>query len=59
MFLKRGIMVKIVEFVVDEESGQGIVEYAFIMALIVMVVIGSVSLLGEKVLDLYSDVITP
>lgn len=52
-------MVKIIEFIVDEESGQGIVEYAFILALIAMVVVGSVAVLGEKALDLYSDVITP
>lgn len=52
-------MVKIIEFIVDEESGQGIVEYAFIMALIVMVVVGSVAILGDKTLDLYSHVITP
>lgn len=47
-------MVKIVEFIIDEESGQGIVEYAFIMTLIVMVVVGSVAILGEKALDLYN-----
>lgn len=51
-------MVKIIEFIVDEESGQGIVEYAFIMVLIVMVVVGSVAILGGKTLDLYNDTVS-
>lgn len=51
-------MVRLFEFLVDEESGQGIVEYAFILALIVMVVVGAVAVLGEKTLYLYNDAVS-
>jgi Flp pilus assembly pilin Flp len=51
-------MVKIVEFIIDEESGQGMVEYAFIMALIVIAAFGVLEIFGEKTFDLYDNTVS-
>jgi Flp pilus assembly pilin Flp len=51
-------MVKLIECIIDEESGQGMVEYAFIIALIVIIAVGSVILLGEKTQNLYDDTLS-
>ena len=39
----------------NEEGGQGVVEYSLIFSLIVIVIIAAVSLLGENVFALYLD----
>ena len=39
----------------NEEGGQGVVEYSLILSLIVIVIIAAVSLLGENVFALYLD----
>ncbi len=38
-----------------DENGQGMVEYALILALIAIVVIAAVTLLGEKVNTVFGD----
>jgi Flp pilus assembly pilin Flp len=40
------------------ESGQGLVEYALILALVVLVVIIALLATGGQVINLYSDIIT-
>ena len=42
-------MKKMMNWLVSEESGQGMVEYALILALIAIVVIVALSTLGNKV----------
>lgn len=42
-------MKKMMNWLVSEESGQGMVEYALILALIAIVVIAAVGLVGNKV----------
>ena len=39
-----------------DENGQGMVEYAFILGLIALAVIGALVLLGPRVSDLYQQV---
>ena len=41
------------------ERGQGLVEYAFILALVFLVVIIVVALYGEALVALYEDAILP
>ena len=38
-----------------DESGQGMVEYALIIALIAVVVIGAVVILGGRIKDIFSS----
>jgi pilus assembly protein Flp/PilA len=40
----------------NREEGQGLVEYALILVLIAVVVIGIVTLLGRKASDVFSQV---
>lgn len=40
----------------DDEAGQGLVEYSFIIALIAIVVVLAVQLLGHTTAGLYSNV---
>jgi Flp pilus assembly pilin Flp len=40
------------------QSGQGLVEYALILALVVLVVIIALLATGGQVINLYSDIIT-
>ena len=40
----------------DEESGQGMVEYAFILVLIALVVIVILITLGNQVVNAYSNI---
>jgi pilus assembly protein Flp/PilA len=42
----------------DEEEGQGLVEYALILALIAVIAIAALTLLGGKVSDVLSTVAT-
>ena len=44
-----GSMKDMVSWLADEESGQGLVEYALILALIAIVVITALTLLGNNV----------
>ena len=45
-------------WLVEEESGQGMVEYALILAFIALVVIGAVSGVGQKLVQFYEDAVT-
>lgn len=40
----------------DREDGQALVEYALILSLIALVVIGALTLLGGKIKALFSDI---
>ncbi len=40
----------------NEESGQGMVEYGLIIALIAVVVIGAVAILGGKINDSFESI---
>jgi len=40
------------------QSGQGLVEYAFILALVVLVVVIALIATGGQVINLYSDIVT-
>ena len=42
----------------EDESGQGMVEYGLIVALIAIVVIGALSTLGGKVKDIFGEATT-
>jgi Flp pilus assembly pilin Flp len=39
-------------------KGQAMVEYVFLLALVVIVVIISISLFGDTLLELYQDILT-
>ena len=43
---------------VSEESGQGLVEYGLIIALIAVVVIGALTALGTKINDTFGEINT-
>ena len=51
-------MKKLMNWLKNEESGQGMVEYALIIALIAVVVIGAVRLLGGSVRDQFTGINT-
>lgn len=51
----KGLMKKVREFVRNEE-GQGLVEYALIIALIAIIVIIALKLLGRTVSNTYKSV---
>jgi pilus assembly protein Flp/PilA len=40
----------------QEESGQGMVEYGLIIALVAVVAIGGLTLLGPKLLELFTGI---
>ena len=42
----------------DEERGQGLTEYALIIALIAVVVIGAIVLLGNQITNVFNHVTT-
>ena len=50
------IMKKMIHWLKEEESGQGMVEYALIIALIAIVVMAALSPLGEKVADKFGEI---
>ena len=43
----------------ERESGQGLVEYALILVLVAVVVIGILSLLGPQIGNVFSKVVEP
>ena len=47
-------MKKFVRWMRNEESGQGMVEYGLIIALVAVVVIGGLTLLGGNITSLFS-----
>ena len=51
----KSLMKKVKGFIRDEE-GQGLVEYALILALIAIVVIAILIILGQKVKNVYNNV---
>jgi len=51
----KSLMKKVREFVKNEE-GQGLVEYALIIALIAIIVIVALKVLGRTVSNTYNDV---
>jgi pilus assembly protein Flp/PilA len=46
-------MKKLLIFIINEESGQSMVEYGLILIMVVLVVIGTVEILGSSVLNMY------
>lgn len=54
-YIRKGwkIMKKMISWFKNEESGQGMVEYALIIAFIAIVVIAGLVFLGPKVRDLF------
>lgn len=49
-------MKKLLWALLNDEEGQGMVEYGIIVALIAVVVIGAVKVLGEKTSDTFTNV---
>ena len=49
-------MKKLFSWLKNEESGQGMVEYGLILALIAVVVIAAVRLIGTNARDTFNDV---
>ena len=49
-------MAEILVRFIQEESGQGMVEYALILALIALAVIGALGFLGEGLRDFFQQV---
>ncbi|TWH77028.1 Flp family type IVb pilin [Sedimentibacter saalensis] len=49
-------MRKVLNWLKDEESGQGMVEYGLILALIAVVVIAVLTQLGKKVNNVFENV---
>ena len=49
-------MKKLLVWLKDEESGQGMVEYGLILALIAVVVIGAVKLIGDNAKSTFEEV---
>lgn len=49
-------MKKLMNWLKNEESGQGMVEYGLILALIAVVVIGAVTLIGKNLDTMFTSV---
>lgn len=49
-------MLALAKRLVKEEEGQGLVEYALIIALIAVAVIAAIALLGDKVEETFNDI---
>jgi len=49
-------MKKFLAWLKNEESGQGMVEYGLIVALIVVIIVGVIAILREKITDLFSGI---
>ncbi|MEL7649836.1 MAG: Flp family type IVb pilin [Sedimentibacter sp.] len=49
-------MKKLMNWLKEEESGQGMVEYGLILALIAVVVIAALNVLGPKVAETFNNV---
>jgi pilus assembly protein Flp/PilA len=50
-------MKEIVKRLLAEESGQGMTEYALILALVSVVAIGALTLLGEEIRSVFDSVL--
>lgn len=48
-------MNNIFHFIIDEEDGQGLVEYSLILALLILICIVGLKILGESTLKLYNE----
>jgi pilus assembly protein Flp/PilA len=51
-------MKKVIEWIAYEESGQGIVEYSLIFALVVIVIIVTLTAVGQQTLALYNETLS-
>lgn len=51
-------MKQLLNWLKDEESGQGMVEYALIIALIAVVVIIALTTMGESIRDKFNEIVT-
>ena len=49
-------MNKFAELMVNEESGQGLVEYALIIALIAVVCVAAITALGGKIRNMFNNI---
>lgn len=49
-------MWQFVKGLLADESGQGMVEYGLILALVAVVVIGALTFLGEQIGDIFDDI---
>ncbi len=49
-------MKKLMNWLKNEESGQGMVEYGLIIALVAIVAIAGLTLLGPKLRDMFTNV---
>jgi len=49
-------MKKLINWLKDEESGQGMVEYGLIIAVVAIVAVVTLSPLGDKVADLFTNI---
>lgn len=49
-------MKRFTDWFVSEESGQGVIEYGLIIALIIVLVIGALSVLNTKVNGLFTEI---
>ncbi len=49
-------MRKMMNWLKNEESGQGMVEYALIIALIAIVVVAALVILGPKIANMFTNV---
>lgn len=50
-------MVNKLKQLVKEEQGQGMTEYGLVLGLIAVAVVGSLALLREQIIDMFSDVV--
>jgi pilus assembly protein Flp/PilA len=50
-----GLMKKAIGWLVGEESAQGMVEYSLILALVAIIVIGSLKIFGQSTYNLYNE----
>jgi pilus assembly protein Flp/PilA len=48
-------MKKAIEWLVSEESAQGMVEYSLILALVAIIVIGALKIFGQSTYNLYNE----
>lgn len=49
-------MLRLLQRLFSDEAGQGLAEYALIIALIALVVIGALTLLGDQIKDIFEEI---
>ena len=49
-------MLRLLQRLFSDEAGQGLAEYALIIALIALVVIGALTLLGGKIKEIFENI---